>query len=70
MTPFYQYKASKSNTNILVVGSVENTEPVLHVFCLTSLIYPNNDCKNLLSFRKATPAFIGLAFFFILCQNC
>lgn len=25
MAPFYQYKVSKSDTNILVVGSIENT---------------------------------------------
>lgn len=26
MAPFYQYKVSKSDTNILVVGGIENTD--------------------------------------------
>lgn len=68
MTPFYKYKVSKSNTNILVVGSIENTfltrnNSAYVLFDFLDL--SNNNCKNLFSFGKVTPAFLGLTFHFL-----
>lgn len=68
MTPFYKYKVSKSNTNILVVGSIENTFLTRNnsaCVLVDFLDLSNNNCKNLFSCAKVTPAFLGLTFHFL-----